>query len=301
LELEILKMKHMQNIFYSFILAVVLLMGFSSCQQDAEVDVPNVPSKLVISSFISPQDTVISIRVTASQPVFQTSNININDPIINATVMLFDEANQSIQIPFDAQYEAYRISATAFPIVSGQAYRLEVSAPSFETVKASTVIPGATPSNFTSSVTYTIDSSQIWYWTYEFIDTYSFTEISGTVDLYMVGNSIVIFDSTANDSFYIRAGNEFLTDQNQDGQVITNSSTGTFDFAASQPGYSVKPIARLTYFTRCSPEYYYFHQSLGNNNNGGDPFAEPTPMYTNIENGYGVFAGCTYVVNRINF
>jgi hypothetical protein len=47
-----------------------------------------------------------------------------------------------------------------------------------------------------------------------------------------------------------------------------------------------------------SKEYFQFLKSLYiQQYNSGDPFSEPSPIYSNIENGYGVFAG--YSAQRI--
>jgi hypothetical protein len=44
----------------------------------------------------------------------------------------------------------------------------------------------------------------------------------------------------------------------------------------------------------CNYDYYNFHNSLYTNQ-GGDPFSEPTLMYTNVEGGLGVFAAANAV------
>ena len=46
--------------------------------------------------------------------------------------------------------------------------------------------------------------------------------------------------------------------------------------------------------------YYQYHISI-NNYESGNPFAEPTRIYSNVENGYGVFAGYQKSVFIVGF
>lgn len=42
-----------------------------SCEQDANVQLPDIEPKLVVTSFISPDDTVIEVNITKTLPLFE--------------------------------------------------------------------------------------------------------------------------------------------------------------------------------------------------------------------------------------
>jgi Domain of unknown function (DUF4249) len=42
-------------------------------------------------------------------------------------------------------------------------------------------------------------------------------------------------------------------------------------------------------FLHVDKNYYLYHESVQRNDNNGNPFAEPSLVFTNISNGYGCF------------
>lgn len=289
----------MKNIFLIFCSLSLLTITFISCEQNANVDLPEVPSKLVVNGFISPQDTVISIRVTKSVPMFQSSTVDVNAPVDNATVRIFGNST-SVVLTYNSTTGRYTIPVSAFPIIAGNEYSIEVAAPQMETVTAKTTVPAAVPADLTASMTYSIDSSNTFQWNYSIHSNLSFTDFSQTGDLYRIARHALFFDSFSQDTISLQLGDEIFPDNDENGQLITNNRDAEFSFSSPSNGGS-RAIAIDAMLVSCSKDYYYFHLSLHNYNGGGDPFSEPTLMYTNVEKGYGVFAGCSYAVRRINF
>ena len=68
---------------------------------------------------------------------------------------------------------------------------------------------------------------------------------------------------------------DFITNCRRYGEI------GSRDLRYHQLRLTLKTVAKSHY------DYHYF--LFINNNNDGNPFAEPTEVYTNINGGYGVF------------
>ena len=123
----------MRNFIY--IMRIVFLgMILNSCEQMVtNVDVPEYTPKLVVFSYISPADTLITVRVSKSKAVFGVNNNYASDIVGDATVIISDGVT-SRSIPFVENYngytaESYIISQHDYAIVEGKKYTLEVSSP----------------------------------------------------------------------------------------------------------------------------------------------------------------------------
>ena len=67
-----------------------------------------------------------------------------------------------------------------------------------------------------------------------------------------------------------------------------------YDESGYEDGYdwSYKISGIRIYLHNISKSYYYYRTSLElYQNTSGNPFAQPVQVYSNIENGFGIFAG----------
>lgn len=122
-------------------------------------------------------------------------------------------------------------------------------------------------------------------------------------------NNPVIIDSTQNlfpgrlasDDPLLNSGDSFLEDG---GSVYNSYFTFSDDFINGksytfrfQPdgdffhNQSDENRYVVTLHTISEEQYLYFNSSDLQNETVGNPFAEPTPVYNNVENGFGIFAG----------
>jgi hypothetical protein len=53
------------------------------------------------------------------------------------------------------------------------------------------------------------------------------------------------------------------------------------------------------YLLNTDKSYYDYHRSLGNYDSGDDPFTEPSPVFSNVNGGLGIFAA--YTVDSLIF
>lgn len=259
-----------------------------SCERDADIELPETEPELVISCFITPQDSFIRARITRSVPVFNTSSGNAYNPVSNATVTLYGNSS-SIQLTYNTINQYYEASTSVFPIIAGNEYRIDATHPSGNHAYATTVVPLNPPAGFQCSATDTVRGSDPWNSYTESRFEYSFNDPAGQQDFYrfMVYNRL--YDSLAMDTTLDKSGWEIHDDANADGTNITHHATMWHGFTGTElVGYNV-------WLLHCNYDYYMFHRSIYNYSGGGDPFSEPTQIYSNVTDGLGIFAAANTV------
>lgn len=261
---------------YIKLIALSLTLGFSACEKDADVELPAVESKLVISSFISPEDTIVKVGVTISQPLYNNSNSNQYSAISNATVQITNGTTVQT-LAYNADENYYFVSTTIFPITVGTTYNLTVSTPDGKNANASTSIPAQN-----STLTYTAEAVN----NQSNGDSYAFrtewNDTPGTEDYYR----IVYYDKSVYDidTTYWQAFSNNFSDKDKDGTTMKEQ----FEiYAYSGTGFSNGEL----HLIHASKEYYLYHKKLTEAAFSGGPFSEPVQMYSNINGGYGAFAG----------
>jgi hypothetical protein len=142
----------------NIIIISIITCLFTSCKSlVTDIDIP-YNDRLVIQCFISPQDTLLEVSVTKTAPVIGEilDGAERYPNILNANVVLSD-GQKSVTIPYktlqlpssydaDGEYiftarSRYFLSAKNLPITVGKTYMLKVSAPGFDSVEGSCVIP----------------------------------------------------------------------------------------------------------------------------------------------------------------
>ncbi len=266
----------------------LFFLAFTACEQDANVDVPEVDPELVINCFITPQDSIIRAKISLSQPVFG-STIN-NGPLTDATVTLYGNSS-SVLLTYNANTDSYEAAASTFPILGGNEYHIVVSIPSGLNADAYTIVPSA-PVNFTSTMNDTITNQDPSGYEGQARITYSFDDPAGQQDFYRFVPYHVSYAQWSIDTSFQRVGWELYTDDNADGTRISRNFTSYYYV---YNGDSI--LAIDVYLMHGNYDYYSFHKSI-ENYSGDNPFAEPTLIYTNVNNGLGIFAAANGVYRR---
>jgi hypothetical protein len=265
--------------YYIKLIALSLIIGLSACEKDADVKLPKVESKLVVSSFISPMDTIIKVNVTLSQPLYNNSNSNDYSAISNAAVQINDGTNfQTLAYNDTGNY--YFVSTTLFPLSVGTTYYLTVSTPDGKNVNASTSIPSSNQS-LTYSAEPIVDPNN----SNRFFFSTEWNDPSGAENYYrIVYYDKYYYDGSTDTSYYSAHSND-ISDKDKDGSTIAES----FEIYASIN--STMNASGELQLIHASKEYYLYHSKLFDAAYSSGPFSEPVQMYTNINGGYGVFAG----------
>lgn len=279
----------MKNLNY-FIVSFTALLIFSCVRDAKNIVIPESASILGVSCFLSPEDSVIMVTLSRSQPLNLYPEESKIKALKESMVEVSDGQNTQV-IPFQKlDYDnnpVFYINAELFPITPGKTYYLTVKATTGEILTANTTIP----LNTNTSMDYKISSK----------DTIS---SGGYFDLPVF---LEFFDLPETDNYY-KAGLKTQLNSPDCGY------TGAVDFQSdlisdkNNNGRSFK-INDVMIFASCKPKsndslslilanvdynYYMFMKGLESNNQE-NPFSEPSPVFSNVQGGFGVF--CSYRVH----
>lgn len=290
-------------------LLLALLLGMGLGQLGCEKELPFSPevteSKLVVNSFFA-EDSLWHVSLSQSLDILDTSSFR---QVQNGVVEIQD-ANGNLITSLVDQGNGDFTSATEFPQV-GPTYRVQASAPGFATVSSTSSIPGQLQGlrmdttrilNPDSSVDLQIDLhfqdplGEANFYIIEIIGEYLYIDQAET--LYFdfpvaftctdpnIDTDNQLADITG-DSFYDRA---YLRDAAFDGQAYTLRLLLPDDFFIDEDENFA--LLGTVSFTMGGADYFNYRRSVEAYENSVDnPFAQPTQVFTNVEGGFGIFAG----------
>ncbi len=304
---------------YQLFFGLLVLLG-SACTTTIEPDIPIEPTRLVVNSVISP-DSTAGARISKSKYVLDRAESFVT--IDNAQVALYEDGQEVAQL----NHTELGWYTSAYRPKAGHQYLLQVMAEGFPTVEASSEIRPAVPieSLTVDSVRRSAGISCVngdceTTYAKEYQLQLRFSDVTQQRDFYeIIGYGTVV------DSFEVRddLGNIvdydvftsrqrlFLTTNDP---VLTSSDVGFGGegFSGSSLLFTDELIANQTYTilfetdnffysdvqqisiilrTLSEDQYRYQRTRILQEFSEGDPFSEVVPVYTNVENGFGIFAG----------
>ncbi len=304
---------------YPFLLLIILII-LNSCDitTEIEVDIPSKPPKLVINSTLVPWSIPgmkqLGVEVSGTTHIFDTSEYK---PVTDATVLLFKNGEfvDTLKYVGTSQSGSYPVVYPPFngPL-PGDAYSIEVSAPGYEKVYAKTTIPekveildvSIIPLGFIddlggiwSEVTITFaDPPEIENY-YEIVVAYSgrFYDIESHFDLF-THESVITGESyyPSPKQPHLKHPKHFLfNDRSFNGDVKILNFYYNPPQGYDSLNYISDHILNLQ-LRNITAEYYYHKTTLlqSLNNQVEDMLygmKEPFNVFTNVENGHGIFAG----------
>lgn len=273
-----------------------IFLSLSACVEDVpNFVIPEVESKLVVTSFISPNDS-IRVKVSKSVPLNYNQVTsgwdNYYQPVSEATVVITNTStSHSATIPYRPELGQFILPPTGFTVEAGKEYSLNVSAPGLIPVYAKTVVP----LDFPEIVSYKIDTivtQSEWEGEYtEIIFSGIIKDVGGIRNYYAVGFSVVeesydpYNDTTYTWSWYF--GGTLFSDSDRDGEEISFKKT-----------LSYLPAGKFSVNLLSTDESYFHYHNSFYNWVSDNPFSEPSPIFTNVEGGLGVFS--SYLITSIN-
>jgi len=272
-----------------------LLIIFSACDSMiSEVDVPDSEPKLVVTAFLSPDDDSVSVSVYKSRPLYvPTQGWDLSfPPVNNATVTLSDGLN-SVVIPFSAATGKYMVPSSEMPVIAGKSYSLNVTTPDgYNASSACTIPEGTTPEVEITGID-TINQ----YGSISIKVSLRFRDLPGTGNFYRIAAGTMYGYEYAYDNYFSETGFErgepYVSDKNKDGEYFTFKTWEIYEADSSD---NILYISLLL----TDESYFNYHRSAGSRFGSEDIFAEPTPVYTNISGGLGVFAGVNGQLTQID-
>jgi hypothetical protein len=277
----------MKRVFYKFLASVIVVIISASCEKVVNnIKSPEFKQKLIISGYISPDNTKNYISVSTNFRNY--GDMWAVDTMGKMTVTLTDGINV---ISLDTTRSGYVFNSSDFPIKEGNTYTLNVNTETGLSAEASCTVPSKR--NFDLEIdtirkkifipNYTEDVS--------FESYVYFTDIPGEENYYMFFCEKLSYISGWAISPYINQipGPEkaYFNDKGIDGVRSKISLENIW------VGKEVDSAFLKVYLLNTDKAYYDYQKSLANYNSGEDPFTEPSPIYSNVTGGLGIFAAYT--------
>ena len=288
-----------------FLLSVSLI--YISCEKvipfEGDVNTP----KLVINSVFE-SDSTFKVHVSSSRSVIDTSSFeNIDD----AVVTIKDVNGNVIEVLNHVVNGFYK--GQVLP-EENTTYILKVNHPNYADITASDSLPSPIIINSvdTSTILDPINGNRLRIsmnfddpennQNYYLLETYSVNEYLIVENLDTIEYEL---DTTKQfmvltDEVFQNGGSPWR-DQGLFNDLLFNGQNKTLEieipnenWSGSEDGYdwSYKTLTLRLYLHNITISYYYYRTSLELfQNASGNPFAQPVQVYSNIENGFGVFAG----------
>ncbi len=288
-----------------FLLSVSLI--YISCEKvipfEGDVNTP----KLVINSVFE-SDSTFKVHVSSSRSVIDTSSF---ENIVDAVVTIKDGNGNVIEVLNHVVNGFYK--GLVLP-EENTTYILEVNHPNYAKITASDSLPSPIIINSvdTSTILDPINGNRLRIsmnfddpennQNYYLLETYSVNEYLIVENLDTIEYEL---DTTKQfmvltDEVFQNGGSPWR-DQGLFNDLLFNGQNKTLEieipnenWSGSEDGYdwSYKTLTLRLYLHNITISYYYYRTSLELfQNASGNPFAQPVQVYSNIENGFGVFAG----------
>jgi len=282
---------------YSLFIFIIGTFFISACETSVDIDIPfEKPQVTLNSTFIN--DTNPKVRLTFTKHILD-NNWEF-EPISEAEVKLIQE-NETWYLNYNEESGDY-VNSEYF-IEEGKEYTIQVLLEGYDMITASELVPIKVPIK-------------------EFI-------YNGQVkrDSWSTNDDVtLIFDDPVGENYYeISAyyyrkdyytdqyGNEFYfeenypiylepknpsyeNDYNLNGEILIDDNLfegteATIDFFTNGNYFEIDNGGEVHFVLKAiSPSYYNYGSTFGLQEwNDGDPFAQPVQVYSNIENGIGIF------------
>jgi hypothetical protein len=289
------------------LLLLSTIVGLSGCESDVkDIDSFEGKSKLVVVSYIAPQDTMLIVRVQKTQPAIgrklTSEQLKVKDAIVTIS-----NGSSTVALNYNHETFQYEADARAWPVEAGKTYSLKVMS-GVGNAEAICTIPFTEGIAITElEAPYTIVQDYFGQDVRRYTVSYKWSDAPDKKNYY---RTLAYKMYTYTDSYYgtKRVQKEGLYGSfNNDREIQTDEETRN-GMMSSEPisyheyNYAAmdKPFYIYAVLVVSDRNYYLYHRDLNKQQgSNGNPFAEPALIYTNIEGGLGVFAGYNQLVSRL--
>jgi uncharacterized protein YceK len=285
-------------------------IGIISCSTVVDFDIPFDKPKVVTNGLFS-ADSLWQFQITYSKNILDIAPGSFFQPVSNATINILDkngELIETITSSADKNF-GYSYKGKTKPM-AGQSYSIEVATNNQPLLRSSSKAPMPVPiiSVVTDSsgvvsdglvkmkITFKDPATEKNFYTVKIIEDAQFVLNNDTLSI----TQELYFDVVEQSLSVNETGLEKLINDN-----LFNGKEHTFDLQIYHRSYSygtqVSEQHVRVLLLNVSEEYYkYFTTKSLQEYTNGDPFAQPVQVFTNIENGLGIFAGYSQSVVELN-
>lgn len=260
-----------------------VLLALAACDREAQdVTPPEIESKLVIFSFLSPEDSFAKVEVSFSRPVYTKGPKPQNTNYVpDAVVHIQNDGGFSAVLSYVDTLNAFTVSSSSYPIEAGRTYTINVSARGKIASGSCTV-----PKNTVAFTEITYQKRTDLNGTYNTF-LYKWNDEPGTTNYYRsaIETKSWYVDFMGDTSYYTsEICTNMYTDENRNGQTLS----GTCDGYSMYYGYDTAITQPMDFYLLNTDINYYEYHKRRLNYYGDDPFSEPIQQYSNINGGLGV-------------
>lgn len=277
-------------------LPFLLILSILACEQAIEIELPPHNSRLVVNSFIAPGEP-LSLKLSASSFLL----VNNTNGIEDALVLLY-ENDQFVDtlIPHEGGY----YSSGEFIPTANKSYEIRIDHPDYPSVSAQDYLPEAVPILLTSWTRDVYVDEEGYHMNRIAITFQDPAEVDNYYELIIhnIGTGSFLSGSISNDTLITREDDEdfyssttLFRDEGIEGEL--------YELEVFCGYSSSNSLAYLIEFRTISKPFYDYKKSLMRHlfNQYMDFWDQgiPVDLKTNIENGYGVFAGFSSVYDTL--
>lgn len=265
---------------------IILVILLSSCEKPIVFTEEIKEPKLVINSFFNP-DSTWTIYLSHSLTVIDQGEL---DPVDNATVKLFE--NEEFIANLDLAANGKYVSA--MKPLENKKYRIEAEAPGYKKVSSISNVPKE------SIQVLSIDTSRVNFFDEEYLKFKIEVNDVGE-ELHYYGIRLFGFNEGYLSPVYFRSadpvlnvGSDYVESATFTNELFTNSVT-TIELSADVLMYDGSGFIFdriILVIETFSEEAYLYNRSYEAYQTAIDDFfAQPVQVFSNIENGFGIFGG----------
>jgi hypothetical protein len=274
-----------------YLLVIFLVLTGTGCEKYVNfVDPPDFRQKIVVTSFISPSDTVSRIYVTSNQQLYGYFNEPEDPGEISGTI-----SDGTTEIELDTTSSGLSFTRDDMPVIYGKTYTLRISGSKGLYAEAVTTVPQK------REILTKLDTASRDIYEFlpgnELMVTLELTDFPGERNFYNVIGKFTGYKTdqgSEESSFYPRFWFEYLDDiqANSENKIRLESwiveSANSYDSAFM-----------TVYLLNTAESYYLYHTSMYEYEHSDNILSEAKPVYSNISGGLGIFT--SYTIDSLIF
>jgi len=264
---------------------IIMLASFTSCEKEVkDVKLPRFVRKLVVVSFLSPDDSISLIRVTSNSPVFGDINQLYDTGTLTGII-----SNGITTTTLTACPEGLCFSHEDMKVEEGLTYSVKIQSSKGLKAEASCRVPVRNDLGLEADTTITFYEGDGYNPRYVITSKIYLRDPPGEDNYFRFFCKALIYD----EGFYyypekhrlIGSEDEIFTDNRSEGSRMLVNTVISDIYPKSDSAFLV------FYILNTDEAYYLYHKSLeGYSGGGDDPFTEISPVYSNVNGGLGIFA-----------
>ncbi|MBW6479558.1 MAG: DUF4249 domain-containing protein [Bacteroidales bacterium] len=275
--------------YLSLMLALPIFLSCSSMMD--EIELPYMPPPVVVHAYLYPDMDEIRLDLRYAANIGSNTGNPYGDPVENAYIMIVSEIGDTIQLNYSHGRRLYTGNPETSQIKAGRKYFLRINHNDFESIEASTIVPGIHNSFYPVF----IDSVIYSYRREFFIDCY-INNKPGSINFYQLfGDAEGVFDCYTEDGLQTESfsnslfGYSPIINTENSGDIIQSGKFSIPIRTAPDTCFYYPNFINLKLYSFDFHSYSYLLSIDEFLDASDNPFLEPQNIYTNIINGYGIF------------